>query len=174
MVHLARGFRPELIRSATQEWLEDFTTRLERSRYRAVPVLLLGGEPEERARVARLIFEHGPTRDGSFLAADCRLIATDADLPWMWEHEGAPEHGALFLDSIEDLPEARQRRLLAWMEGQARLAMGAAPRHCRVMAGIHEVRTRSGHDDRPTDSLLPTLLDSLDVWRVNLSNSPHV
>ena len=166
MADLARAICPELPTHSREEWLEEFRGTAERTRYSTVPVLLVGGPRGLRESVARLIHEQGPTRDGKFLVVNCSSMLPDANPPW-FATVVEPLRGTLFLDSLERLPLASQRQLLAWLESPAGPACRAGdPVRCRVMAGLQTLRCCEG---RPTLSLMAELLDYLDKWTLDLT-----
>ncbi len=146
----------------------DFRRRLERARYWAGPVLLVGGGAEERATLAALVHSEGPTRHGRLLRADARDLSRVRLGTFLRPPELDFEPGTLFLDFLEALPSACQRQLLAWVH------TGPHPGGCpdapgtRLICGIEDARSLSG----PRATLLPGLVDSLDKWRIELGPWP--
>lgn len=90
------------------------------------PVLLLGEMGTGKTRIARLLHEHGPRRDGPFIGHNCSAIPVNLEeatlfgvaggfIPGVKEQTGLltrARGGTLFLDELADLPARAQARLL--------------------------------------------------------------
>ncbi len=151
---------------------------LELHRHSLLNVLVLGGTPEARARVARAFHDRSPLRTGPFVAVDAAReegLVRDALLDWLQFDESltgnplrASERGTLFLDNVEALSGGTQRLLLALglaatrgngCEWRGRLISGATTQLGRL--------TRAGR-------FQAALFDVLDKVRIELTPQPGV
>lgn len=141
-------------------------------------VLILGGDAAERRATALSIHAESVLRSGAFVCLDCaaeapRLArALDA---WMTDSIDssdpplmAAERGTLFLDRIESLPAATQRRLLAFVSHRA----GATTEIDRRWGGRLICGAEADLDALAADGLfLLPLLDCLDKARISLEGA---
>ena len=164
--HLAvLGFAPERSRGCpSSSWLDELARGIERARYWAGPVLIVGGEPEQRANLAALIHSRGPTRDGFLRRVDCRA---EPEVRRAFElcRAGGPERGTTFFDYLEALPRGAPRELLDLLESASGAVPAGGEGTSRLMAGIHDAEARSS----AASPCLDALVDTLDKWRIELA-----
>lgn len=149
------------------------STLLRLHRHSFMHVLVMGGSDERRAAVALAFHRESPLRAGPFVRVDCAQeeplleAALDCWLSAVARHAAgnpllAAERGTLFLDRVDGLGVAAQRRLLAFLRA---VGSGACPSWAgRITAGSPNPVEEAVVGGR----FLPALFDCLDKVRVVL------
>ncbi|MFI4914417.1 MAG: sigma-54-dependent transcriptional regulator [Steroidobacterales bacterium] len=98
--------------------MQQLRAELQRAAAHSAPLLLLGESGTDREALARYVHQLGAARNQPFVVLDSRtlreetaaamLLGTDTANPGVFEQAG---RGTLFLNDIEDLPQAAQRLL---------------------------------------------------------------
>lgn len=146
-------------------------------RHSRVNVLLIGGRDEEREHLARLFHAESVVREGAFRRVDCRAEGqafTHALRQWSSARPPtgatnplrATEHGTLFLDHLEALPEAGQHLLLPLARSPLPSEPPSRPLWSgRLIAGSAEGLASASAEGR----FLPALYDVVDKIQIRLT-----
>jgi len=171
------------------------TTRLQARR---IPVLVVGESGAGKEHVVRTAFEHGPWRDGPFIALNCASIPRELIESELFGYasgsftgarrEGKPgkfqlaDNGVLLLDEIGDMPLDLQSALLRVLENSEFYPIGAskpvkvnvqifAATNIPIEKAVQEGRFRADLYYRLNGAqiIVPPLRDRDDKWEIILS-----
>ncbi len=133
----------------------------------AAPVLIWGENGSGKEMTARMVHSKSRYSEGPFVAVRCRAVAADAVEAEIFGSGSSSEHylarargGSLYLDEIESLRPAAQRRLVAYLRSQDETptTTGSAPLPTvRILAGTDVDLFTSAEEGRFDRALLSRL-----------------